>query len=101
MPRDLMSVSATAGDTAFGGDDSREEVEQSFAVTGAFNERLEREGRLVLVGGLQPALTVPTVDVPDLDAALNLAGEAASACRGAVEVRPFHTQESVRSLRGS
>lgn len=28
-------------------------------------------------------------------------GYASRACRGAVEVRPFHTQDSVRALHGS
>lgn len=128
MPRYLLSVFGAAEHTEFGGYNSREEMEQSFIDTRAFNGRLEREGRLVFVDGLQPAVTATTVDgqgeapvildgpyletkehlggfwvidVPDLDVALDLAGEASRACRGTVEVRPFHTQESVRDLQGS
>lgn len=126
MARYLLSVFGAAEDTEFGGYSSREEMLAAFADTGAFNDRLEREGSLVFVDGLQPAVTATTVDgqgarpvildgpyletkehlggfwvvdVPDLDVALALAGEASRACRGRVEVRPFHTQDSVRALQ--
>jgi len=95
---------------------SREEMEESFAATGAFNDRLKAEGHWVFAGGLQSASTATVVDgqgekpaitdgpyletkehiagfwvidAPDLDVALKLAAEGSKACRGAVEVRPF------------
>lgn len=128
MPRYLLSVFGEAEQTEFGGYASREEMVQSLADTGAFNDRLEREGHLVFVDGLQPAVTATTVDgqgeqsvildgpyletkehlggfwvvdVADLDVALALAGEASRACRGTVEVRPFHTQDTVSDLHRS
>jgi hypothetical protein len=91
-------------------------LEESFAETGTFNERLRAEGYWVFTGGLKPAATATVVDgrgeepvltdgpyletkevlggfwvidVPDLDTALRLAAEASRACRGTVEVRPF------------
>jgi hypothetical protein len=98
---------------------------QALAATGAFNERLERDGHLVFVDGLEPASTATTVDgqgqqpaitdglyletkehlggfwvieAADLDVALALAAEGSKACRGPVEVRPLRTEESFRSL---
>ncbi|XTZ19099.1 YciI family protein [Micromonospora echinospora] len=98
---------------------------QAFADTGAFNERLRRDGHLVFADGLEPAATATTVDgrggkptftdgpyletkehlggfwvieAADLDVALALAAEGSKACRGRVEVRPFRTGESVRAL---
>lgn len=128
MPRYLLSVFGAAEQTEFGGYSSHEEMVQAFADTGAFNDRLEREGALVFVDGLQPAITATTVDgqgerpvildgpyletkehlggfwvidVADLDIALGLAGDASRACRGRVEVRPFHTQDTVSDLHRS
>lgn len=127
MPRYLLSVFAPAEPGPFGGYVSREEMLASFADTGAFNERLQRDGHLVLADGLAPATTATTVDgqgerpvltdgpyletkehldgfwvieAADLDEALALAAEGSRACRGPVEVRPFHTAESVRDLLG-
>jgi hypothetical protein len=98
---------------------------EAFADTGAFNDRLEREGRLVFADGLEPATTATTVDgrgerptftdgpyletkehlggfwvieAADLDEALALAAEGSKACRGTVEVRPFQTDDSIRAL---
>jgi hypothetical protein len=96
-----------------------------FADTGAFDERLQREGHLVFAEGLEPATTATTVDgqgetpaftdgpyleakeclggfwvidASDLDVALALAAEGSKTCRGKVEVRPFRTEESVQTL---
>lgn len=126
MARYLLSVFGPAEHTEFGGYPSREAMLAAFADTGAFNDQLERDGQLVFVDGLQPAVTATTVDgqgespvildgpyletkehlggfwvvdVPDLDVALKIAGQASRACRGSVEVRPFHTQDSVRALQ--
>ncbi|WP_330475580.1 YciI family protein [Terrabacter sp. C0L_2] len=125
MARYLLSVFGPAEPTEFGPYPSREEMLEAFADTGAFNDRLEREGRLVFADGLEPATTATTVDgrgerpaftdgpyletkehlggfwvieAPDLDVALALAAEASKACRGTVEVRPFQTPASVQAL---
>jgi hypothetical protein len=125
VPRYLLSVYGPAEPTEFGTYSSREAMVQAFADTGAFNERLQRDGHLVFADGLEPATTATTVDgqgekpaftdgpyletkeylggfwvveAADLDVALALAAEGSRACRGRVEVRPFRTDESVRAL---
>ena len=116
MTHYLMSVHGPVEREEFGGYGSREEMEESFAATGAFNEKLQAEGYWVFAGGLESATTATVVDgqgetpvmtdgpyletkeaiggfwvidAPDLDVALRLAAEASEACRGKVEVRPF------------
>ncbi|MEO7447993.1 MAG: YciI family protein [Humibacillus sp.] len=125
MARYLLSVFGPAERAEFGAYSSREEMLEAFADTGAFNDRLQREGRLVFADGLEQATTATTVDgqgerptytdgpyletkehlggfwvieATDLDEALALAAEGSKACRGSVEVRPFQTAESVRAL---
>lgn len=125
MARYLLSVFGPAEPTEFGAYPSREEMLEAFADTGAFNDRLQSEGRLVFADGLEQATTATTVDgqgerptftdgpyletkehlggfwvieAADLDEALALAAEGSKACRGSVEVRPFRTAESVRGL---
>jgi hypothetical protein len=125
MPRYLLSVYGPTESTEFGNYPSREAMLQAFADTGAFNERLRREGHFVFADGLEPATTATTVDgqgekpmftdgpyletkeclggfwvieASDLDAALALAAEGSKACRGKVEVRPFRTEQSVDAL---
>ncbi len=125
MPRYLLSVYGPAEPTEFGNYPSKEAMLQAFADTGAFNERLQRDGHFVFADGLEPATTATTVDgqgekpvftdgpdletkeylggfwvieAADLDVALALAAEGSKACRGKVEVRPFHTEESFRAL---
>lgn len=125
MARYLLSVFGPAEPTEFGTYPSREEMLEAFADTGAFNDRLQSEGRLVFADGLEQAMTATTVDgqgerptftdgpyletkehlggfwvieAADLDEALALAAEGSKACRGSVEVRPFRTAESVRAL---
>lgn len=105
----------TAG--PFGPYGSAEEMEQAFADTAAFNETLQKGGHWVFAGGLQPSTTARIVDgrgdsptttdgahlpgperlsglwiieATDMDEALALAAEGSRACRGAIEVRPFH-----------
>lgn len=101
----------------FGPYSSKEELEQAFADTDAFNKRLQSGGYWVFAGGLQPARTAQVIDatngemvnntsgpyldqsehlsgmwiidVPNEDTALELAEAASRACRNAVEVRPF------------
>jgi len=116
MAQYLMSVHGPAERSEFGDYGSKEAMEQAFADTGAFNDRLQAEGYFVFAGGLQPAGTATVVDgrgekpvvtdgpyleskeyiggfwiieAPDLDVALRLAAEGSKACRGKVEVRPF------------
>ena len=125
MPRYLLSVYGPAEPTEFGTYPSRDAMLQAFADTGAFNDRLQRDGHFVFADGLEPATAATTVDgqgeepaftdgpyletkeylggfwvieAADLDVALALAAEGSKACRGTVEVRPFRTEESVRTL---
>jgi hypothetical protein len=125
MPRYLLSVYGSPERAEFGGYPSHEDMVQAFADTGAFNERLRANGHLLFVDGLEPATTATTVDgqgekpaftdgpyletkehlggfwvieADDLDVALALAAEGSKACRGVVEVRPFHTEQSVDAL---
>jgi hypothetical protein len=126
MPRYLLSVFGPAERNEFGSYPSKEEMLQSFADTGEFNDMLQREGHFVFADGLEEASTATTVDgqgerpvitdgpyletkehlggfwvieAADLDEALALAAQGSKACRGVVEVRPFHTEESIRALR--
>ena len=116
MTHYLLTVHGPAEMNEYGNYDSRDEMEESFAATGAFNDRLRAEGYWVFAGGLQSASTATVVDgqgdtpvltdgpyletkeviagfwvidAPDLDVALRLAAEGSHACRGTVEVRPF------------
>jgi hypothetical protein len=116
MTHYLLAVHGPAEMGEFGNYGSREEMEEAFAATGAFNEQLHTDGYWVFAGGLQPASTATVVDgqgeapvvtdgpyleskeviggfwvidAPDLDVALRLAAEASQACRAKVEVRPF------------
>jgi hypothetical protein len=116
MTHYLLTVHGPAETDEFGSYGSREEMEESFAATGVFNDQLRADGYWVFAGGLQSASTATVVDgqgetpvitdgpyletkeviggfwvidAPDLDVALKLAAEGSKACRGKVEVRPF------------
>jgi hypothetical protein len=116
MAHYLLAVHGPAERNEFGSYGSKEEMEEAFAATGDFNDRLHADGYWVFAGGLQPASTATVVDgqgdapvmtdgpyletkevlggfwvidAPDLDVALKLAAEGSKACRGKVEVRPF------------
>jgi hypothetical protein len=116
MTHYLLAVHGPADRSEFGGYGSREEMEEAFATTGAFNDKLRADGYWVFAGGLEPASSAVVVDgqgrspvvadgpyletkeviggfwvieAPDLDVAVELAAEASKACRGKVEVRPF------------
>jgi hypothetical protein len=116
MTQYLMAVHGPTERGEFGDYGSREAMEQSFADTSAFNDRLKEEGYWLFAGGLQEATTATVVDgrgespvvtdgpyletkealggfwvieAPDLDVALRLAADASKACRAKVEVRPF------------
>jgi hypothetical protein len=119
MTRYLMAVYGPAEPGEFYGYGSQEEMLQSLAETGAFNEKLQEQGYWVFADGLEPVATARVVDgqgekplitdgpypeskehiggfwiidVPDEGVALRLAAEASKACRGKVEVRPFQTE---------
>jgi hypothetical protein len=116
MTHYLLSVHGPTEVGEFFNYGSKEEMEEAFAATGAFNDRLQADGYWVFAGGLQSASTATVVDgqgeapvvtdgpyleskevlggfwiidAPDLDTALKLAAEGSKACRGKVEVRPF------------
>lgn len=116
MTQYLMSVFGPAEPKEFNGYPSQEAMEESFAETGVFNERLQAEGYWVFADGLGAPTAATVVDgqgtepvftdgpyleskehlagfwiiqAPDLDVALKLAAEGSKACRGKVEVRPF------------
>ena len=116
MTHYLLAVHGPAETDEFGNYASKEEMEEAFAATGVFNDKLQAEGYWVFGGGLQSASTATVVDgqgetpvmtdgpyletkeviggfwvieAPDLDVALKLAAEGSKACRGKVEVRPF------------
>jgi len=116
MTQYLMSVFGPAEYGEFGNYPSEEAMQQAFAETSAFNERLQEEGYWVFADGLAPVATATVVDgqgaepvvtdgpyleskeylagfwiieAPDLDVAVKLAAEGSKACRGKVEVRPF------------
>ncbi|WP_346533517.1 YciI family protein [Micromonospora sp. DPT] len=125
MPRYLLSVYGPAEHTECGTYPAQEAMLRAIADTGAFTERLQRDGHFVFADRLESATTATTVngqgekpaftdgpyletkehlggfwviDAADLDVALALAAEGSRACRGTVEVRPFRTEESVRAL---
>jgi hypothetical protein len=116
MTRYLMSVYTPAEPDEYGNYPSEEAMNEAYAATGVFNERLREQGHWVFADGLGPATAATVVDgqgvepvltdgpyleskeylggfwiveAPDLDVALKLAAEGSKACRGKVEVRPF------------
>jgi hypothetical protein len=116
MTHYLLAVHGPAEMGEFGSYGSKDEMEEAFAATDAFNEKLRADGYWVFAGGLQSASTATVVDgqgeeavmtdgpyletkeliggfwvidAPNLDVALKLAAEGSKACRGKVEVRPF------------
>jgi hypothetical protein len=116
MTHYLLAVHGPAERNEYGGYGSKDDMEEAFAATGAFNDKLRADGYWVFAGGLQQVSTARVVDgegetpvitdgpyletkealggfwvieVPDLDVALKLAAEGSKACRGKVEVRPF------------
>lgn len=115
MKQYLLAVHSVEGETVPGA----EAMQQMYQDVEAVNNQLREAGAWVFAGGLYPADTatvvrvrdgeVLTTDGPfaetkeqlggfwviqadDLDAALNWAGKAATACGGPVEVRPFQEE---------
>lgn len=116
MTHYLLAVHGPAEMNEFGNYGSKEDMEQAFADTGAFNDKLKADGYWVFAGGLEPVRQSTVVDgqgdqpvvtdgpyleakeviggfwvidAPDRDTAERLAAEGSKACRGKVEVRPF------------
>lgn len=125
MPKYLLSVFGPAERNEFGDYPSKEAMLEAFTDVDAFNQKLQRGGHWVFADGLEPATTAITVDgqsehavftdgpylkndehlggfwiieASDLDEALALAAEGSKACRSKVEVRPFHSEESIQAL---
>jgi hypothetical protein len=116
MAQYLMSV---WHDDTYQLDFASPEAQRMFAQVGAFNDKLQSSGAWVFGGGLHPASSATVVrstngdvsmtdgpyaetkeqmggfwviEAADMDAALALAKEAAAACEGPVEVRPFQSE---------
>jgi len=118
MAKYLMSVFGPESDYEKDhyGYESEEQMQQSFADTGAFNDKLREQGYFVFADGLERPSTATVVDgmgekplftdgpfaeakeyiggfwiidVPSREVALQLAAEASKACLGKVEVRPM------------
>ena len=113
MPQYLLSV---WHDDTYELDFSTPDAQRIGAQVGAFNDELQRSGAWVFAAGLRPATSATVVrsaggdvsmtdgpyaetkeqmggfwviEAADLDAALDVAGKAAAACEGPVEVRPM------------
>lgn len=116
MPQFLLSV---WHDDDYAVDFSTEEAQRVVGQVGALNEELMSSGAWVFGGGLMPASSAAVarpgtgdvtltdgpyaetkeqiggfwvVELPDREAALDLARRAAAACEGPVEVRPFQSE---------
>jgi hypothetical protein len=116
MPQYLMSV---WHDDDYTVDFESAEAQRLFAQVGTFNEKLETAGAWVFGAGLHPASSATVVrshdgqvsmtdgpyaeskeqmggfwviEAPDLDAALEWASQATTACEGPVEVRPMQSE---------
>lgn len=116
MPQYLLSV---WHDDEYEVDFESDDMQRVVAQVDRFNSKLQEEGAWVFAGGLHPASSatvikpnsgqVSMIDGPyaeskeqmggfwvieasDFDAALKLAEEAALACEGPVEVRPFQDE---------
>ena len=62
MTHYLLAVHGPAEMGEFGNYGSKEEMEEAFAATGAFNDKLHAAGYWVFAGGLAPASTATVVD---------------------------------------
>lgn len=115
MPQYLISVIGNTADAM----PPEDEMQALYASVDAFNKEVQAAGQWVFAGGLQPideATVVDgtgddvvvtdgpfseskeflggfwVVDVPDMDAALDLATRGSKACQGKVEVRAFQAE---------
>ena len=62
MTHYLLSVHGAADRGEYGDYGSKEAMEEAFAATGAFNDKLQADGYWVFAGGLEPATTATVVD---------------------------------------
>ena len=62
MTHYLLSVHGPAEMEEYGNYGSKEEMEEAFAATAAFNDKLHADGYWVFAGGLQSASTATVVD---------------------------------------
>ena len=62
MTHYLLAVHGPAEMDEYGNYGTKEEMEEAFAATGAFNDRLHAEGYWGFAGGLQSASTATVVD---------------------------------------
>ena len=62
MTHYLLAVHGPTEMGEFGNYGSKEEMEEAFAATGAFNDKLRADGYWVFAGGLAPASTATVVD---------------------------------------
>ena len=119
MTHYLLAVHGPAEMDEFGNYGSKEEMEEAFAATGAFNDKLHTDGYWVFAGGLAAPSSATVIDnrgeeamftdgpfleskeylagfwimdAADLDVALKLAAEGSKACNRKVEVRPFDSE---------
>jgi hypothetical protein len=119
MPQYMLSVHHDGSDTDPMEALSPEEMQQAFQDVDAFNQKMMDSGKWVFGGGLELPDTATTVrlkdgdtmltdgpfsetkeflggfwvlELADLDEALALGREAAVACKGDVEVRPFQAE---------
>ena len=106
---------------------TEDEMQESFAATGKFNDELQASGRWVFGGGLTHPSNATVVDgrkgealvtdgpyaevkeqlggfwvieAADLDEALAIAAKASAACIHPVEVRPFDGSDDVAGAEG-
>jgi hypothetical protein len=101
-------------------DEIPDNIQEMYEAVEAFNKEVQAAGQWVFAGGLNPSSTATVVDgtgggdpvitdgpyleskehlggfwvvdVPDLDAAIDLARRGSAACQGQVEVRPFQPE---------
>jgi hypothetical protein len=121
MPQYMLSVHHDGSDfdTATAAYADEAEMQEAFAAVDAFNQKMMDSGKWVFGGGLEMPDTATTVrlqdgdtvltdgpysetkeflggfwvlELADLDEALALGREAAVACKGDVEVRPFQPE---------
>ncbi len=121
MPQYMLSVHHDGSDfdPSAGAYADETEMQEAFAAVDAFNQKMMDSGKWVFGGGLEMPDTATTVrlqdgdtvltdgpysetkeflggfwvlELADLDEALALGREAAVACKGDVEVRPFQSE---------
>ena len=62
MTHYLLAVHGPAERNEYGGYGSKDDMEEAFAATGAFNDKLRADGYWVFAGGLQQVSTASVVE---------------------------------------